>query len=143
MTGNASADENQLQEPGNPLDAKPSDSITGITQQQDVGLATGSNPVEPEPEQEGGLRAWLAIVGSFLVYFATFGVVNSFGVFQAIYQLDYLKDYSPSTISFIGTLQIALMYLSGAVAGALFDTYGLKVRNPLFPPTRALIRARN
>lgn len=143
MAGNASADENQLQEPGIPLTVKPSDSITGITQQQDGGSATGSNPVEPEPEQEGDLRAWLAIVGSFLVYFATFGVVNSFGFFQTFYQLDYLKDYSPSTISFIGTLQITLMYLSGAVAGALFDTYGLKVRNPFLPPTRVLIRAKN
>lgn len=80
---------------------------------------------------EGGAQAWLAIAGSFLVYFASFGVVNSFGFFQTLYQQDYLKSYSPSVISFIGTLQITLMYLSGSVAGALFDVYGPKVRHYL------------
>ena len=40
--------------------------------------------VDEEPEfPEGGLQAWLAVTGSFLVYFASFGVINSFGTFQA------------------------------------------------------------
>lgn len=84
-------------------------------------------PRDDEDYPEGGAQAWLAIAGSFLVYFASFGVVNSFGFFQTFYQQDYLKNYSPSAISFIGTLQITLMYLSGSVAGALFDVYGSKV----------------
>lgn len=76
---------------------------------------------------EGGLHAWLTVAGSFLVYFASFGVVNSFGFFQTFYEKSYLTQYSPTAISFIGTLQITLMYLSGPIAGALFDRYGLKV----------------
>lgn len=76
---------------------------------------------------EGGLRAWLVVAGSFLVYFASFGVVNSFGFFQTFYQTSYLQGYSATAISFIGTLQITIMYLSGSIAGALFDAYGLKV----------------
>ncbi|KAF6828192.1 hypothetical protein CPLU01_08671 [Colletotrichum plurivorum] len=75
---------------------------------------------------EGGRQAWLSVLGSFLVYFASFGVVNSFGFFQTFYQHEYLSDYAPSTISFIGTLQISLLNLSGSVAGALFDLYGPK-----------------
>lgn len=78
-------------------------------------------------EKEGGLQAWLSITGSFLVYFASFGVANSFGYFQTFYQLDYLSGYSPSVVSFIGTLQIALMYLTAPIAGSLFDLYGVKV----------------
>lgn len=31
---------------------------------------------------EGGLQGWLAVAGSFLVYFASFGFINSFGTFQ-------------------------------------------------------------
>ncbi|KAL7928086.1 MFS general substrate transporter [Trichoderma chlorosporum] len=81
---------------------------------------------DAEESSEGGKQAWLAVAGSFLVYFASFGVVNSFGYFQNFYQEEYLKDSSPSTISFIGTLQITLMYLSGAPAGALFDLFGTK-----------------
>lgn len=84
-------------------------------------------PAQEEVYPEGGTQAWLAVTGSFLVYFASFGVVNSFGFFQTFYQQEYLKNYSPTAISFIGTLQITLMYLSGSVAGALFDLYGPKV----------------
>lgn len=90
---------------------------------QDPGVA----PTDDDDYPEGGAQAWLAIAGSFLVYFASFGVVNSFGFFQTFYQQEYLKKYPPSVISFIGTLQITLMYLSGSVAGALFDLYGPKV----------------
>lgn len=78
-------------------------------------------------DEEGGVRAWLAILGSFLVYFASFGVANSFGYFQTFYQTEYLQQYSPSVISLIGTIQITLLYLTGSIAGALFDAYGLKV----------------
>jgi len=83
--------------------------------------------VPSEAEQEGGFQAWLTVAGSFLVYFASFGVINSFGFFQSYYQQITLSTYPPSAIALIGTLQITLMSLSGSVAGVLFDTYGLKV----------------
>ena len=83
-------------------------------------------------EPEGGLRAWLTVLGSSLVYFSTFGIINSFGFFQELYQNTYLVDTPASTISFIGTIQILLMNLLAAPAGTLFDHYGLKVN--LFPP---------
>ena len=85
---------------------------------------TTSTDTEPE---EGGLRAWLTVLGSALVYFASFGFMNSFGYFQGFYETEFLQTYSSSTIAFIGTLQISLMYLVGPIAGALFDSYGLKV----------------
>lgn len=97
----------------------------------DEALPAGVDNAQHDEElDEGGARAWLSILGSFLVYFASFGVANSFGYFQTFYQLDYLKDYTPSVISFIGTIQITLLYLTGSIAGALFDSYGLKVRAP-------------
>lgn len=65
-------------------------------------------------------------MGSALVYFASFGFMNSFGYFQDFYQKDYLPESSPTTIAFIGTLQISLMYFVGPFAGAMFDLYGLK-----------------
>lgn len=80
---------------------------------------------------EGGLQAWLTITGSFLVYFASFGYMNSFGFFQDYYQQHYLSEYAPSLIALIGTLQLGLMYLVGPVAGVLFDAYGFQVRPAL------------
>lgn len=117
-TDAAQADEKALQ--GAPQQ-EPGDAVLGKHQDSDA------EPADNDEYPEGGAQAWLAIAGSFLVYFASFGVVNSFGFFQTFYQQDYLKNYSPSVISFIGTLQITLMYLSGSVAGALFDVYGSKV----------------
>lgn len=117
-TDAAQADEKALQ--GAP-EQEPGGTVLDEHQDSDA------EPEDDDEYPEGGAQAWLAIAGSFLVYFASFGVVNSFGFFQTFYQQDYLKDYSPSVISFIGTLQITLMYLSGSVAGALFDVYGSKV----------------
>lgn len=60
--------------------------------------------------------------------------MNSFGFFQDYYQHGYLENYAPSSIAFIGTLQLSLMNLVGPVAGVLFDAYGL---NWLYPVAAA------
>lgn len=43
---------------------------------------TGANtPVEEEEQQtfpDGGLRAWLVVVGAFLLMFCTFGYISTF-----------------------------------------------------------------
>ena len=78
-------------------------------------------------KRESKLHAWLTVMGSSLVYFATFGIVNSFGFFQAYYEKNLLEGVPASTISFIGTIQLTLMNLLAAPAGSLFDCYGLKV----------------
>jgi hypothetical protein len=78
-------------------------------------------------EHEGGRAPWFTVAGSILVYYASFGVMNSFGFFQNYYSSDFLKQTSPSTIAFVGTLQMALMNFLAALSGALCDRYGVKV----------------
>ncbi|KAF8194806.1 MFS general substrate transporter [Mycena galopus ATCC 62051] len=70
---------------------------------------------------DGGLRAWLIVLGAFFSTFSTFGYVNSWGVFQTYYQLDLLKDSSSSAISWIGSVQIALTFGVAVWMGRLFD----------------------
>jgi MFS transporter, MCT family, solute carrier family 16 (monocarboxylic acid transporters), member 10 len=36
--------------------------------------------------REGGRQAWFAVAGSFLVFFSSFGVLNSFEFFQNFYR---------------------------------------------------------
>lgn len=79
-------------------------------------------------EREGGVAAWLTVVGSVLVYYCSMGVLNSFGFFNNYYSNDFLQNTPTSTIAFIGTLQIALMNSLAAVSGALCDFYGVRVR---------------
>ncbi|KAJ7314269.1 MFS general substrate transporter [Mycena albidolilacea] len=75
-----------------------------------------------QPEfDEGGLRGWLAVTGGSLVLMGTFGNIQSFGVFQDFYTRTYFPREAPSTISWIGSLQLALQFLVGVVSGKLFD----------------------
>ncbi|KAJ8514460.1 hypothetical protein ONZ45_g8006 [Pleurotus djamor] len=80
---------------------------------------------------EGGLQAWLVVLGSFLVYFASFGVINSFGTFQEFYVREYLSNYSATAIAFIGSLQITLLYVGGVFIGPIFDAKGFKYLYPI------------
>ncbi|KAJ6553884.1 MFS general substrate transporter [Mycena sp. CBHHK59/15] len=70
---------------------------------------------------DGGLRAWLIVLGAFFSTLSTFGYVNSWGVFQTYYQLHLLTDSSPSTISWIGSVQISLTFGIAVLMGRLFD----------------------
>jgi MCP family monocarboxylic acid transporter-like MFS transporter 10 len=86
-----------------------------------------NSAAEEHPKTEGRLRAWLTVLGSCLVYFACFGIINSFGFFQNYYENEFLTGVPASAISFVGTIQLTLMNLLAAPAGSLFDCYGLKV----------------
>jgi hypothetical protein len=70
---------------------------------------------------DGGTIAWLQVLASCLININTFGLCNSFGVYQEFYASSYLKSYSNSEISWIGTTQAALLLLVGSLAGPLFD----------------------
>ncbi|KAJ7283217.1 MFS general substrate transporter [Mycena rebaudengoi] len=70
---------------------------------------------------DGGLRAWLIVVGAFFSTFSTFGYVNSWGVFQTYYELHLLTTNNSSAISWIGSVQIALTFGVAVFMGRLFD----------------------
>ena len=80
--------------------------------------ATDNGPVI---QPDGGRLAWLQVLAMFLVNINNWGLVNSFGIFQAFYESTFLSDYSQSAIAWIGTLQGALLLLVGVVSGPLFD----------------------
>ncbi|KAF9527216.1 major facilitator superfamily domain-containing protein [Crepidotus variabilis] len=70
---------------------------------------------------EGGLHAWLTVLGGTMVTFCTFGVVQSFGVYQDYYARIALPTRSPAQISLIGSLQVFFVFAIGLPAGRLFD----------------------
>ncbi|TAQ87456.1 hypothetical protein B7494_g4213 [Chlorociboria aeruginascens] len=69
----------------------------------------------------GGLMAWLQVVGSFFLFFNSWGIVNTFGVYQTFYQGNLLSSESPSNISWIGAIQAYLLLLVSVIVGPLFD----------------------
>ncbi|KAH0578999.1 hypothetical protein H2248_003174 [Termitomyces sp. 'cryptogamus'] len=70
---------------------------------------------------EGGTRAWLTVLGGAMVTFCTFGVVQSFGVYQDYYTRISLNEHTPSSISWIGSMQVFFVFAVGLPAGRLFD----------------------
>ncbi|KIW08583.1 hypothetical protein, variant [Verruconis gallopava] len=70
---------------------------------------------------DGGLNAWLKVLGCFLIYSNIWGFTLTFGAFQNYYQHHFLSDMSPSSISWIGTVQSFLLILVGCMSGPLFD----------------------
>ncbi|KAF3761888.1 hypothetical protein M406DRAFT_64971 [Cryphonectria parasitica EP155] len=69
----------------------------------------------------GGLQAWLQVFGGFWIYFNTWGLIMTFGVFQTYYESNLISQYTPSSISWIGTIQVFLLIEVGIISGPLYD----------------------
>ncbi|KAF8265572.1 MFS general substrate transporter [Lactarius quietus] len=73
---------------------------------------------------DGGLQAWLVVLGVRLSVLTTVpksGCAVSWGLFQDYYQNVLLKGTSPSTIAWIGSIQVTLFMLPALISGRLFD----------------------
>ena len=60
---------------------------------------------------EGGLRAWLVVLGSFLGMTASFGYMNTIGVYHAYVAHNQLEGYSESSIGWVFSTYIFLSFL--------------------------------
>ncbi|KAL8709928.1 MAG: hypothetical protein Q9220_005378 [cf. Caloplaca sp. 1 TL-2023] len=69
----------------------------------------------------GGFHAWMQVFGASLLVFNSWGIVNSFGLFQTYYETDLLASQSSSAISWIGTVQAFLLIIVGVVSGPFYD----------------------
>ncbi|KAL9094562.1 MAG: hypothetical protein Q9165_003121 [Trypethelium subeluteriae] len=69
----------------------------------------------------GGLQAWLQVMGAFFLFFNSWGLINTFGVYQTYYESGLLSSSTPSDISWIGSVQAALLLFVGALTGPIYD----------------------
>lgn len=74
---------------------------------------------DPGPPPDGGLQAWTQAGCVHLTIFSTFGYITSFGVFQTYYENTLGVD--PSAISWIGSIQIFLLFGIGTFTGRATD----------------------
>lgn len=69
----------------------------------------------------GGLTAWLQVVGSFFIFFNTWGVINTYGTYQTFYESGLLSSSSPSDLSWMGSIQAFSLMMVGSVTGPIYD----------------------
>lgn len=71
------------------------------------------------PAPDGGTTAWIQVLCTHLSIFTSFGFFISFGVYQTYYVKEL--NIAPSTISWIGSLQVLLLYGIGTWTGRATD----------------------
>lgn len=83
-------------------------------------IVSSEPPTPPEPKQDAGLRAWLQVFACWLLFMNTWGLTNSFSIFETHYMHTF-PHLSHSTISWIGSLQLFLTLFIGVFAGKAID----------------------
>ncbi|PYH46868.1 putative MFS monocarboxylate transporter (Mct) [Aspergillus saccharolyticus JOP 1030-1] len=78
----------------------------------------------PEGAPDGGMKAWLTVLGGFCGMFVSFGWVNCMGIFIDYYKTHQLKDESTSTVTWVTSLMTFMMFFGGPFVGILFDNFG-------------------
>lgn len=84
------------------------------------------------PEDDGelripdcGIRAWLVVLGGFLGFATGYGMINSWGTFQAFYAAAW-PSKSLVSINWIGSLQPGLLFLMGCIVEPAFGRWGAR-----------------
>ena len=75
----------------------------------------------PPAPPNGGALAWLNVLGSFMLYFNTWGILNTFGAYQTYYESGNLFTASSSQISWIGSIAAFMLLFVGLFIGPIYD----------------------
>ncbi|KAH8693813.1 putative MFS monocarboxylate transporter [Talaromyces proteolyticus] len=73
---------------------------------------------------EGGLQAWLVVLGSFLGLFGSLGLINTIGTFQTYISTHQLQNYSEGAVGWIFGVYACLTFFCGVQIGPIFDAKG-------------------
>ncbi|KAJ5200080.1 monocarboxylate permease [Penicillium cf. griseofulvum] len=80
----------------------------------------------PESFPDGGLHAWLVVLGSWCACLPAMGLMNTTGVFADWLSTNLLSEYSHSSISWIFSVYMFFLLVGGVQFGPIFDRYGPK-----------------
>lgn len=99
----------------------------GLSPQDDALMRNTSAATDADSYPEGGKEAWLVTFGSFCAIFASLGMMNSIGTFQAWISDHELKDTSLEKVSWIFGFYSFLTFFAGLQWGPVFDAHGPRV----------------
>ncbi|RJE23661.1 Major Facilitator Superfamily [Aspergillus sclerotialis] len=81
----------------------------------------------PRVPLNGGWRAWASVAGASLLQFCSLGYVNACMIFQLHYKKHLWKDRTPSSLAWITTIHIFLLFGFGPSFGLLYDIHGRRM----------------
>ncbi|KAH8834675.1 MFS general substrate transporter [Flagelloscypha sp. PMI_526] len=135
-TATAPATEKNASETSSPtLETSHLEKQEDVEQQPEAPKPAIAPPAVEYPD--GGLEAWLVVLGGVICNVVAFGYVTSYGVFQSYYEQFPLRDQSPSNIAWIGSIQAFMLFFPGLFGGALFDAGWFRL--PLFLSSAGLV----
>ncbi|KAF2125418.1 MFS general substrate transporter [Dothidotthia symphoricarpi CBS 119687] len=91
--------------------------VTGLA--KTLTARSNATLINPGPPPDGGARAWIQACMGQMVIANTFGLLSSWGAFQAHYTNDL--NFEPSAVSWIGSMQMLGHFSLGMITGRLFD----------------------
>ncbi|KAF9564279.1 MFS general substrate transporter [Agrocybe pediades] len=107
------------------INSSPSVDVLDSAEKKEVyNLSNNLPPVNLRRCAEGRtetVNAWLTVAGAWLILFASIGNIYSFGAYQDFYTRVFLREFSPSQLGWMGSVQTMLPFAGGLVAGKLFD----------------------
>lgn len=89
--------------------------------------STGDDNSETDADvtfPEGGLEAWLVVLGSFCAMISVYGIINSAAVFESYFTTHQLAGYDSSTIGWIFSTYLFIVFFAGIQVGPMFDRHG-------------------
>lgn len=101
--------------------SQPDEKHVGPQAQPDTEALAEPPTSSADPPPNGGLPAWLHVLGAFMLWFNTWGILNAFGVFQTYYESGKLFTKSSSDISWIGSIQSFMLLAVGIFVGPIYD----------------------
>jgi MFS family permease len=94
----------------------------------DQPLSGETTPSTPDHDlddyPEGGLEAWLVVLGSWAAMAGSMGSLNFLGSLHAWISTHQLSTYSSSSVGWIFSTFPFFLYFAGVQIGPLFDVYG-------------------
>ncbi|CAH2353711.1 probable transporter Mch4p [[Candida] railenensis] len=81
----------------------------------------------PEIFPDGGFEAYVVVFGSFVGLMADFGIPNSLGAIESYVSTHQLKGVEVTSLSWIFSIHLGVMFFGGAFIGGVFDKYGARI----------------
>lgn len=91
---------------------------------RDPGRDTVSSAGDGETYPEGGLRAWLVVLGAWLALLSSLGLMNTLATFQTYVMTNQLKEYDEGTVGWIFSIYTFVVFFGGLFIGPIFDKHG-------------------